>query len=74
MTGTCSRWGTARVSVDDLVAELVLNHALPGKLRRTYVLHRYQDEMRAGLERLAAFLEEIVAGKPNVVTLRQAAG
>lgn len=64
----------ARIGVDDLVAELILNHALPGKLRRTYVLHRYQDEMRAALDRLAAFVEQIVAGKANVVNLRQAAG
>ncbi len=64
----------ARIGVDDLVAELILNHALPGKLRRTYVLHRYQDEMRAALEKLAAFVEQIVAGNANVVNLRQAAG
>ena len=38
------------------------------------MLHRYQDEMRAALEKLAVFFEEIVAGKPNVVKLRQATG
>lgn len=64
----------AHLGVDDLVAELILNHALPGKLRRTYVLHRYQDEMRAALEKLAALVEQIVAGKANVVSLRQAVG
>ena len=57
---------------DDLVAELILNHALPGKLRRTYVLHRYEGEMREALERLAAFLDQIVAGEANVVRLRPA--
>lgn len=62
----------ARIGVDDLVAELILNHALPGKLRRTYVLHRYQDEMRTALERLAAFVEQIVAGEANVVRLPRA--
>jgi integrase len=35
----------ARIGTDDLVAELILNHVLPGKLRRTYVLHRYENEM-----------------------------
>jgi integrase len=64
----------ARIGVDDLVAELILNHALPGKLRRTYNLHRYQDEMRAALERLAAVVEQIVAGEANVVNLRRTAG
>lgn len=61
----------ARIGVDDLVAELILNHALPGKLRRTYVLHRYQDEMREALERLATFIAAILAGEANVVKLRQ---
>lgn len=64
----------ARIGTDDLVAELILNHALPGKLRRTYVLHRYQDEMRQALERLASFVEQIVAGEANVVELRAAVG
>jgi integrase len=68
----------ARIGVDDLVAELVLNHELPGKLRRTYVLHRYQDEMRDALERLAGFVDQVVEGKVNVVRLprggRQAVG
>ena len=58
--------------IDDFVAELILNHALPGKLRRTYVLHRYGDEMREALERLAAFLDKIVSGEANVVRLRSA--
>ena len=62
----------ARIGTDDLVAELILNHALPGKLRRTYVLHRYEDEMREALERLAAFLDKIVSGEANVVKLRPA--
>jgi hypothetical protein len=66
----------ARIGIDDLVAELIVNHALPGKLRRTYVLHRYQDEMREALEQLAAFVDQIVKGKGNVVKLarRQAGG
>lgn len=66
----------ARIGVDDLVAELILDHALPGKLRKTYNLWKYQDEMREALERLAAFLDEIIAGRPNVVALppRRAAG
>jgi integrase len=62
----------ARIGTDDLVAELILNHALPGKLRRTYVLHRYEEEMREALERLAAFLDKIVSGEANVVRLRPA--
>jgi integrase len=62
----------ARIGTDDLVAELILNHALPGKLRRTYVLHRYEVEMREALERLAAFLSQIVSGEANVVRLRPA--
>jgi integrase len=60
----------ARIGTDDLVAELILNHALPGKLRRTYVLHRYEEEMREALERLAAFLDKIVSGEANIVRLR----
>jgi integrase len=64
----------ARIGADDLVAELVMNHALPGKLRRTYVVHKYQDEMREALEGLAAFVDQIIAGTPNVVSLRRAAG
>jgi integrase len=62
----------ARIGTDDLVAELILNHALPGKLRRTYVLHRYEEEMHEALERLAGFLEKIVSGEANVVRLRPA--
>jgi integrase len=62
----------ARIGTDDLVAELILNHALPGKLRRTYVLHRYEEEIREALERLAAFLDQIVSGEANVVRLRPA--
>jgi integrase len=62
----------ARIGTDDLVAELILNHALPGRLRRTYVLHRYENEMREALERLAAFLEQIVSSEANVVRLRPA--
>src|SRR3954454_14254719 len=61
----------ARIGTDDLVAELILNHALPGKLRRTYVLHRYEAEMREALERLAAFVDRILSGEANVVRLRQ---
>ena len=64
----------ARIGTDDLVAELILNHAVPGKLRRTYNLHKYEDEMREALERLAAFLKEIVVGKTNIIRLGQAAG
>ncbi len=62
----------ARIGVDDLVAELILNHVLPGKLRRTYVLHRYQEEMRAALERLAVFVEKVATGEANVVRLPRA--
>jgi integrase len=62
----------ARIGTDDLVAELILNHAMPGKLRRTYVLHRYQDEMRQALERLAAFIDRAAGG--NVVALRAVVG
>jgi integrase len=62
----------ARIGTDDLVAELILNHALPGKLRRTYVLHRYEEEMREALEHLAAFLDKIVSSEANVVRLRPA--
>ena len=61
----------ARIGADDLVAELILNHALPGKLRRTYVLHKYESEMREALERLAAFVDQSVSGEANVVRLRQ---
>ena len=61
----------ARIGVDDLVAELILNHALPGKLRRTYVVHKYQDEMRAALDRLAAFIDQILVGPPNSQPLRR---
>ena len=53
------------------MAELILNHALPGKLRRTYVLHKYEGEMREALERLASFVDQIVSGVANVVRLRQ---
>lgn len=59
----------ARIGVDDLVAELIVNHSLPGKLRRTYVLHRYQDEMLTALDSLADLMERIVAGEANVVSL-----
>lgn len=58
---TC-RTTLAGIGVDDLVAELILNHALPGQLRRTYNLHRYQGEMRTALEQLALFIRLIVAG------------
>jgi integrase len=68
----------ARIGVDDLVAELILNHALPGKLRRTYNLHKYEGEMLAALEQLAGFIDQVVEGKANVVKLprggRQAVG
>ena len=60
----------ARIGTDDLVAELIVNHALPGKLRRTYVLHKYEAEMREALERLASFVDQIVSGEANVVRLR----
>ena len=66
-----ARTTMARAGVDDLIAELILNHQLSGTLAKTYNTYKYQAEMKAALERLASFISEIVdGGAHKVVALR----
>ncbi len=55
----------ATMQIDDLVAELVLGHALPG-LKRVYSdPSAYLDQKRAALETWAAELARIVGDTPE---------
>jgi integrase len=66
---TC-RSGLGRLGVAPHIGEAVLNH-LPAKLIRTYDKNRYEPEKRQALDRWAAHVEAIVAGKrSNVVALK----
>jgi integrase len=66
---TC-RTGLGRLGIAPHICEAVLNH-LPAKLIRTYDKNKYEPEKRAALDRWAAHVEAIVAGKrSNVVALK----
>lgn len=57
-----------RIGVEPLVCEKVLNHSLPGMLA-VYNVHDYSTEKRDALDRWAAELRNIIAGKSNVVPI-----
>jgi integrase len=57
-----------RIGVDPIVVEKVLNHTLPGMLA-VYNRHDYEAEKRDALDRWAAELRNIIAGKSNVVAI-----
>jgi integrase len=59
----------SRCGVNVDVAERCLGHVVGG-VRGTYDRHRYQTEMLAAYEALAAQIERIVAPQPNIVPLR----
>jgi integrase len=62
----------SRAGVPSDHAERCLGHVLPG-IRGTYDRHKFETEMRAAYEQLAALIERIVNPQPNVVPLRGAA-
>jgi integrase len=64
------RTGLGQLGVAPHIAEAVLNH-LPAKLIRTYDKNKCEPEKRAALDRWAAHVEAIVAGKrSNVVAMK----
>jgi integrase len=65
------RTGLGGLGIAPHIAEAVLNH-LPEKLIRTYDKNRYESEKRQALDRWAAHVEALVAGKSgsNVVALK----
>jgi integrase len=66
---TC-RTGLGRLGVAPHICEAVLNH-LPAKLIRTYDKNKYEVEKKQALDRWAAHVEAIVAGKrSNIVALK----
>jgi integrase len=66
---TC-RTGLGQLGVAPHICEAVLNH-LPAKLIRTYDKNKYEVEKKQALDRWAAHVEAIVAGKrSNVVALK----
>jgi integrase len=65
-----SRSLLSRCSVNADVAERCLGHVVGG-IRGTYDRHRYEDEMRAAYEALAAQIERTIHPRENVVPLRK---
>jgi integrase len=65
------RTGLGRLGVAPHICEAILNH-LPAKLIRTYDKNRYEPEKRAALDRWAAHITALLAGKSgsNVVALK----
>jgi integrase len=64
------RTGLGSLGVAPHIGEAVLNH-LPAKLIRTYDKNRYEPEKRAALDRWAAHITALLAGKrSNVVALK----
>ena len=67
---TC-RSGLSRLGVQEIVGEMVLNHA-PPKLVRTYDVHLYEAEKREALQLWADHVTSVVNPPPkNVVKLTQ---
>ena len=58
----------SRVGVSADIAERLLNHAIPG-VRGVYDRHKYIEEKREALVRLAALIERIVNPDLNVIDL-----
>jgi integrase len=64
------RTGLGRLGIAPHICEAVLNH-LPAKLIRTYDKNKYELEKRQALDRWAAHVAALVAGKrSNVVALK----
>jgi integrase len=64
------RTGLGRLGVAPHIAEACLNH-LPEKLIRTYDKNRYEPEKRQALDRWAAHIDALIAGKrSNIVALK----
>jgi integrase len=63
-----------RLGILEEVVGKVLNHAAQGVTAKVYALHRYEPEKRSALDRWAAEVMRLVAGKAegNVVELRPA--
>jgi len=57
-----------RIGVDVIVVEKVLNHSLP-KMMKVYNRHDYEQEKRDALDKWAAEIQAVIAGKSNVVAL-----
>jgi integrase len=60
----------SRAGANADVAERCLGHVISG-VRGTYDRHRYQAEMLAAYEQLAAQIERILDPQPNIVPLRK---
>ena len=64
------RTGLGRLGVAPHICEAVLNH-LPAKLIRTYDKNKYEVEKKQALDRWAAHVEAIIAGKrSNIIALK----
>jgi integrase len=63
---------TVRLGVTETIVGRVLNHAPQGVTARTYALHSYEPEKRSALDRWAAEIDRVVAGRTEdkVVVLR----
>jgi integrase len=63
------------ISAPEIVGELLLNHAVPGKLRKTYAQHDFIDEMADALAKWERKLLGIVeGGAGKVVVFPQVSG
>jgi integrase len=68
-----SRTLMSRCGISSDTCERCLGHTIGG-IRGVYDLHKYQDEMLAAYEALAALIERIVYPVANVTPLRRQAG
>lgn len=68
-----SRTMMATIGIDDNLAERIINHSTGSKMQQTYNRHRYTEEKRRALQRLADHIDRIVgreAPKGRVFKLR----
>ncbi|MFC1831568.1 tyrosine-type recombinase/integrase [Thermodesulfobacteriota bacterium] len=55
-----SRTMMATIGIDDELAERIINHSVGSKMQQTYNRHRYTEEKRRALQRLANHIDRIV--------------